>query len=105
MQQPPPGLARLGTLDLILVRHAAPIPPGTAGWEDRDDERPLTTAGIAASLELADELERFGLTAIYSSPYPRARQTVEPIALRHELAVQELADLRERLLSPVARPE
>ncbi len=99
MQQPPPGITRLGALDVILVRHAQPIPSWSPGWEDRDNERPLDAAGQRAADELADELERYGLTAIYSSPYPRARQTVEPAARRHELQVQELADLRERLLN------
>jgi 2,3-bisphosphoglycerate-dependent phosphoglycerate mutase len=102
MQQPPPGLTRLGTLDVILVRHAEPVPPGTPGWEERDDDRPLNAEGEQAAAELADELDPYGLTAIYSSPYPRARQTVEPLAARRELPIQELADLRERLLDPAA---
>jgi 2,3-bisphosphoglycerate-dependent phosphoglycerate mutase len=88
----------LGTLDVILVRHAEPVPPFAPGWEARDDERPLTTAGLDAARELAAELDPYGLTAIYSSPYQRARQTVEPVAARRELPIQELADLRERRL-------
>lgn len=95
-------MSRLGTLDVILVRHAQPVPPGTAGFEDRDDERPLDPEGQRAAEELAGELDAYGLTAIYSSPYARARQTVEPIARRRELAIQELPDLRERLLNPDA---
>jgi 2,3-bisphosphoglycerate-dependent phosphoglycerate mutase len=102
MQTPPPGISRLGTLDVILVRHAQPLAPGAAGWEDRDDERPLDTAGRRSAEELADELEPYGLTAIYSSPFPRARQTVEPVAARRVLPIQEIADLRERLLNPAA---
>ncbi len=102
MQTPPPGLTRLGTLDVILVRHARPVPPGSPGWEARDDERPLDAAGLRAADELADELEPYGLQAIYSSPYPRARQTVEPVARRRDLPITELIDLRERLLNPDA---
>ncbi len=102
MQQPPPGITRLGTLDVILVRHAEPIPSGSPGWEERDDERPLAPAGRDAARELAGELEPFGLIAIYSSPYLRARQTVEPVAEQRELPIHELADLRERLLNPGA---
>jgi 2,3-bisphosphoglycerate-dependent phosphoglycerate mutase len=102
MQTPPAGRTRLGTLDVILVRHAQPVAPGTPGWEDRDDDRPLDAAGQRAAEELAGELEAYGLTAIYSSPYARARQTVEPIAQRRELAIQELPDLRERRLNPEA---
>jgi 2,3-bisphosphoglycerate-dependent phosphoglycerate mutase len=105
MLEPPPGLVRLGLLDVILVRHAEAVPPQTPGWEDRDDERPLSLAGVRASVELADELEAYSLTAAYSSPYPRARQTIEPIALRQGLEITELADLRERRLTAVGRPD
>ncbi len=101
MQQPPSGISRLGRLDVILVRHAASIPPGSPGWEDRDGERPLSPAGTGAALQLADELEAYGIGAVYSSPYRRARQTVEPIARRREMPIQEIADLRERLLAPL----
>jgi 2,3-bisphosphoglycerate-dependent phosphoglycerate mutase len=40
------------------------------------------------------------VTAIYSSPYLRALQTVAPIARARGLEVQQLTDLRERRLSP-----
>jgi 2,3-bisphosphoglycerate-dependent phosphoglycerate mutase len=105
MQQPPPGLGRLGTLDVILVRHASAVPRGSAGYETRDDERPLSPQGAGAAKELADELEPFGLTAIYSSPLPRARQTVEPIASRRGLPIVEIPDLRERSMGPGAPPD
>jgi 2,3-bisphosphoglycerate-dependent phosphoglycerate mutase len=105
MLEPPPGLARLGRLDLILVRHADAVPPGTPGWEEHDDDRPLSDAGGMAAVELADELKPYGLTAIYSSPYPRARQTVELLALRRGLEITELADLRERRLTASPRPD
>jgi len=88
---------RFATLDVILVRHATPVMPGSPGFEDRDDERPLTEEGQRQADELAFELDAYGLTAIYSSPYPRALQTVQPTAARHELEVQVLPDLRERL--------
>jgi len=101
MQQPPPGLTRLGRLDVILVRHAE---AGTgAGWEDRDDERPLSDAGRRAARELAEELDPFGFTAIYSSPMTRALQTIEPLAERREMDVTVLPDLRERDTSATAR--
>jgi 2,3-bisphosphoglycerate-dependent phosphoglycerate mutase len=37
---------------------------------------------------------------VYSSPYPRALQTAEPIAERHGHRVETVDDLRERLLTP-----
>jgi 2,3-bisphosphoglycerate-dependent phosphoglycerate mutase len=103
MQQPPPGLTRLGRLDVILLRHAEAVTG--AGWKDRDDERPLSDAGSRAARELAEELDPYGLTAIYSSPMPRAQQTVEPLAQRRGMEVTLLPDLRERDTSAVARTE
>lgn len=96
---------RLATLDVILVRHASSIPPGTAGWEERDPERPLSDEGRLQADELALELDAYGLTAAYSSPYARALETVQPTAARHGLEVQVLPDLRERLLSTTPRDD
>jgi broad specificity phosphatase PhoE len=84
-------------LDVILVRHAEPVPVGTAGTSD--DDRPLTDAGRAAADELAAELESYAVSAIYCSPYARAIATIAPIAERRGLRVQLLDDLRERRLS------
>jgi 2,3-bisphosphoglycerate-dependent phosphoglycerate mutase len=89
----------LGRLDILLVRHAESIPAGTPGWEERDNDRPLTDAGRQAAEELADELEPFVITGVYCSPYRRAIQTVEPTAQRRGLRVILLDDLRERLLT------
>ena len=91
-------LARLSALEIILVRHATPIPPGSAGWEERDDERPLTIEGLRQADELALELDPYGLSAVYSSPFPRSVQTVSPTARRRLLEVQLIDDLRERQL-------
>ncbi len=96
---------RLPDLNLILVRHAEPIPPGTPGWEERDDDRPLTEAGQRAAEELADELEPFQLHAIYSSPYARAVATVEPTAQRRMMQVLLLPDFRERRLTTESRSD
>ncbi len=95
----------LGRLDVILVRHAEAIPPASAGWETRDDERPLSDEGRRAAEELADELEPYVLTGVYSSPYRRAVETVEPIARRRGLEVQTLPDLRERRLTTAPRDD
>jgi hypothetical protein len=72
---PGPQLRYLGgmhSLEIVLVRHAEPVPPGTPGWEERDDERPLSAEGLRQAQELAFELEPYILTACYASPYPRA---------------------------------
>jgi 2,3-bisphosphoglycerate-dependent phosphoglycerate mutase len=93
-----PDVQRLPPLDIILVRHATPVPPGTPGWEERDDERPLTSEGLRQADELALELDPYGLSAVYSSPFPRSVQTVKPTAARRLLEVQLIDDLRERQL-------
>jgi 2,3-bisphosphoglycerate-dependent phosphoglycerate mutase len=87
----------LRPLDVLLVRHAEPVP---FGWADgSDDDRPLSDAGRAAAAELAAELESYEVTAIYCSPYARALATMEPLAARRGLTVQVLHDLRERRLT------
>jgi 2,3-bisphosphoglycerate-dependent phosphoglycerate mutase len=40
------------------------------------------------------------ITAVFSSPYRRALETVQPIASTHTLPVETMDDLRERRLSP-----
>ncbi|HEX2194571.1 MAG TPA: histidine phosphatase family protein [Candidatus Limnocylindria bacterium] len=95
----------LGRLDVLLVRHAEAVPAGTAGWEERDHDRPLSAAGRRAAEELADELEPYVLTGVYSSPYRRAVETVEPTAQRRGLRVIMLDDLRERLLTTAPRDD
>jgi 2,3-bisphosphoglycerate-dependent phosphoglycerate mutase len=97
MQHPAPGLARLARLDVLLLRHAEPVPVGSP--DHPEDERPLTGAGRAAAEELADQLDGVYLSAVYSSPYARARETVEPAARRHDREVLILDDLRERRLT------
>jgi 2,3-bisphosphoglycerate-dependent phosphoglycerate mutase len=87
----------LAPLDVLLVRHAEPVAPGTPGVHDTD--RPLSDVGRDAAGELAAELDGWEISAVYSSPYPRAVETVRAIADRRRLPVQILDDLRERLLS------
>ena len=87
----------LAALDVLLVRHAEPVPIGAP--EVLDDDRPLSEAGREAAHELAAELDGWEITAIYSSPYARALQTMTILAERRGLRVQLLNDLRERRLS------
>jgi 2,3-bisphosphoglycerate-dependent phosphoglycerate mutase len=98
-------IERLGRLDVLLIRHAEPIPPWSPGWEERDDERPLTDEGRQAAEQLADELEPYVITSVYSSPYQRAIETVTPTAQRRELEVHLLPDLRERRLTLAQTPD
>ena len=90
---------RLPTLEIVLVRHAQAVPPGTPPWEEKDDERPLTEQGLRDADELAFELDPYHFNAAYSSPYTRSVQTVTPTAARRSMEVQLLDDLRERRLT------
>ena len=89
-------ISSLRPLDVILVRHAEPVPFGTPGIPD--DDRGLTDAGATAAEELAVELDGFEVSAIYCSPYARAVATVTPLATRRNIPIQVLEDLRERAL-------
>ncbi len=74
---------------LFLVRHAhADYRP--------DEMRPLSAGGRLDALRVAEILEPESPEAIYSSPYRRARQTVEPLARRLGLEIRQEPDLRER---------
>lgn len=91
-------MARLPTLEIVLVRHAQSVPGGTPPWENDDDGRPLTERGLRDAEELAFELDPYHFDAAYSSPYARSVQTVTPTAARRSMEVHLLEDLRERRL-------
>ena len=76
----------------LLVRHAH------ADWIP-DEMRPLSEEGRGQALALCRRVEGESPVAIYSSPYTRARQSVEPLAERLGLPIEELHDLRERSLT------
>jgi 2,3-bisphosphoglycerate-dependent phosphoglycerate mutase len=88
---------------MLLVRHADPVLPGTPDVADND--RPLTDKGRRDADELARSLADLDLAAVYSSPYRRALETIEPVARRHGVAVLVEDDLRERLLASRFLPD
>ncbi len=51
--------------------------------------------------QLGETLAGIRIDGAYSSPYLRARQTIEPIARTRGLEIETVDDLRERLLSAV----
>ena len=79
---------------LYLVRHAHSV------WTP-DEMRPLSQQGLEDAHLVSDILAPLRPQAIYSSPYLRAKQTVEPLAAALEMTIHEVADLRERTLSEV----
>lgn len=75
-----------------VVRHAH------ADWANGED-RPLSSRGDIDAIRVADILQKYPISVIYSSPYRRACQTIIPLATRLDLPVLIEPDLRERQLS------
>jgi phosphohistidine phosphatase SixA len=76
---------------LYLVRHAHTN--GTAG-----ENRPLSSKGMRDARRVADILEERPITIVYSSPYTRACQTIEPIVVKLGVGTCMDERLREREL-------
>ncbi|MDX1447819.1 MAG: NUDIX hydrolase [Acidimicrobiia bacterium] len=85
------ALMALGTV--WLVRHAAA--GDRDSWNDDDRMRPLTRKGRKQAVRIADALFPHHVDAIFSSPYDRCRQTVEPLAERCGLPVEDSDHLAE----------
>jgi phosphohistidine phosphatase SixA len=80
-------------MPLLLVRHAAA--GERSEWRGDDRERPLDTAGTAQADALVALLEPLPITAIYSSPYRRCVQTIEPLASVRGLPIEQCDELGE----------
>ncbi len=76
-----------------LVRHA--LAGAHLGPDEPDEMRPLTDKGKRQARSLVDQLTGFPITRVLSSPYLRCRQTVEPLAQKLGLAIEEHAGLLE----------
>jgi phosphohistidine phosphatase SixA len=71
---------------VLLVRHAdidLPPPPGS-------NDPPLNAAGRARAEALAHVAGRAGVTTIFTSPFVRTKQTVEPLAARSGLRPRQV---------------
>lgn len=71
-----------------LLRH------GKAGhresWDGDDDrDRPLTKTGRRQAKATADRLAGAGVTSLWSSPYVRCVQTLEPLAEKLDLPINK----------------
>ena len=78
---------------MLLVRHAKAGDRGR--WDGPDHLRPLTEKGWEQARQLCDQLAGYGATRVLSSPYVRCVQTVEPLAERLGLSVEESDALAE----------
>jgi probable phosphoglycerate mutase len=79
---------------ILLARH------GETDWnrENRfqgQADPPLNTAGREQARVLAEALAREPLAAVYTSPFRRAAETAEIIAVLHGLPVERVEELRE----------
>jgi 8-oxo-dGTP diphosphatase len=80
-------------MPLFLVRH------GKAGnrekWEGADQLRPLSSAGREQAETIARRLGEFPVSRVLSSPYLRCVQTVEPLAVKVGVEVEQTDALGE----------
>ena len=82
---------------LFLVRHAE----AERHKDVEEAQWPLSNEGRRQAERLAADLALLGVDVLWSSPYPRAVDTVAPFASDHDLEIQIDYDLRERLFSPI----
>jgi len=81
----------LGTF--YVVRHAK---AGSRGhWTGDDRQRPLSKKGIKQAEALVEIIEPFPITAVFSSPFLRCIQTVEPLARARKLPLKQSPSLAE----------
>lgn len=74
-----------------FVRHAH------ADWTP-EENRSLSARGRNGANRVADALQQYPISAIYSSPFLRAFETITPLAKRLGYAVHPDSELRERQL-------
>jgi 8-oxo-dGTP diphosphatase len=84
----------MSNADIIyLVRHAK------AGerrvWEGDDEARPLSKHGWRQSEAIAERLAKKGATSLYSSPYVRCMQTLQPLGQRLGVEIETERRLSE----------
>ena len=77
---------------VVLVRHCE-----SSG---QAPDAPLTETGVSQAVQLAGRLSSLAIDHVVSSPYARARATIQPFATRTGLPVHLDERLAERRLSP-----
>lgn len=87
------GQGEGGLATFYVVRHAKA--GSRSHWSGDDRKRPLSPKGVKQASRLVDQFNKVAVTAIYSSPYLRCVQTVEPLARAHKLSVKQSPDLQE----------
>jgi broad specificity phosphatase PhoE len=77
----------------FFIRHAKA--GSRSHWEQDDRIRPLSSSGVKQAEALVSVLAPFPISAVFSSPYLRCVQTVEPLARARRLAITKTASLAE----------
>jgi 8-oxo-dGTP diphosphatase len=72
-------------MSLFLVRHAKA--GKRSKWEDDDTLRPLVAEGLRQAEVIAESIAPLKPTALFSSPYVRCVQTLEPLGKQVGLPV------------------
>lgn len=78
---------------VYLVRHAQ---PDYSDAHEEPENAPLTEQGKRDAQRVCEFLADRKIDAIFSSPYPRAWDTVEPLGCQLGLPIQPAEDFRER---------
>jgi 8-oxo-dGTP diphosphatase len=76
-----------------VVRHAKA--GNRERWAGDDRARPLSKKGQKQAEDLVSIFQPFPVTAIFSSPFLRCVQTVEPFARARGIAIEQAASLAE----------
>jgi 2,3-bisphosphoglycerate-dependent phosphoglycerate mutase len=82
---------------IYIIRHAKA--------EGQPFHASLTAEGEEQARHLASFLEKYPVEAIYSSPFKRALQTIQPFAERKGMSINEDDRLGERILSEKDFPD
>jgi len=79
---------------VYFIRHAKP------DISKKDDmTRPLLFKGVEKSKELVNTFKEIKIDCIFSSPFKRSIQTIEPIAKDKNIKIEIIVDFRERKMS------
>jgi len=78
---------------VLLVRHARA--GSRKHWEGPDLERPLSKKGWHQAEGLVDMLTRYPIERMLSSPYVRCVQTIEPLAEKLKIQIEQYPELGE----------
>jgi broad specificity phosphatase PhoE len=81
------------TLDIFIHMDAV----GRNDWSGAADDRPLTELGRKQAAQIAEELSRAPVSALYSSPAKRCTESMEALSQKSGLPVTVLPGFRDTL--------